>query len=217
MAQLAEHPRLDRRARRRRQTIEEILEVALEVMAEEGVAALSLAEVARRMGLRPPSLYQYFPSKTAIYDALFGEGARRILATTREAEAALDGLDPLTRLRAVQDVFCRWCVENPVLSQLLFWHTVPGFEPSPESFAPAIESLEDLRSRLRAAVEAGQLAPEAAGDEAVALYTSLLSGVVSQQLANEPDAPYETGRFTRLVPTVLDLFITRYTPKERTS
>lgn len=216
MAQPVERPRLDRRARRRRQTIEEILEVALEVMAEEGVAALSLAEVARRMGMRPPSLYQYFPSKTAIYDALFEEGARRILAATREAEAALDGLDPLTRLRALQDVFCRWCIENPVLSQLLFWHTVPGFEPSPESFAPAIEFLEDLRSRLREAVEAGQLAPEAAGDEAVALYTSLVVGVVSQQFANEPDAPYETGRFTRLVPTVLDLFITRYAPKERT-
>jgi AcrR family transcriptional regulator len=217
MAQPAEHPRLDRRAQRRRQTIEEILEVALAVMAEEGVAALSLAEVARRMGLRPPSLYQYFPSKTALYDALFGEGARRILAATREAEAALDGLDPLARLRAVQEVFCRWCIGNPVLSQLLFWHTVPGFEPSPESFAPAIAFLEDLRSRLRAAVEAGQLAAEAAGDEAVALYTSLVVGVVSQQFANEPDVPYETGRFTRLAPTVLDLFITRYAPKERMS
>jgi AcrR family transcriptional regulator len=206
---------LDRRGRRRRETIEEILEVAVEVMADDGVAALSLAEVARRMGVRPPSLYQYFPSKVAIYDALFARGAGRVRAATLQAEAGLDG-DPLARLRACQEAFCRWCIENPVLSQLLFLRTVPGFAPSPESFAPALAQLDDLRSRLRAAVEARRLAPEAADDEGVALYTSLVSGVVSQQLANEPDTSYEQGRFIRLVPTVLDMFIAWYTPKERT-
>ena len=55
--------------------IEEILEVAIELMETEGVAALSLSAVARRLGLQPPSLYQYFPSKMAIYDALFQRGA----------------------------------------------------------------------------------------------------------------------------------------------
>jgi AcrR family transcriptional regulator len=214
MAQSAQP--LDRRGRRRRETIEEILAVALEVMAEDGVAALSLAEVARRMGLRPPSLYQYFPSKAAIYDALFAQGARRVRAATLAAEAGLDSGDPLARLRATQDGFCQWCIENPLLTQLLFLRTVPGFAPSPESFAPAIAQLDDLRSRLRAAVEARQLAPEAATDNGVALYTSLVSGVVSQQLANEPDASYEQGRFIRLIPTALDMFIAWYTPKERT-
>jgi AcrR family transcriptional regulator len=208
---------LDRRTRRRRETIEEILDVALEVMAEDGVAALSLAEVARRMGLRPPSLYQYFPSKVAIYDALFADGARRIRAATLDAQAGLEGVDPLARLRAMQQALGRWCVENPVLSQLLFWRPVPGFEPSPEAFAPAVAHLDDLRSCLRAAVEAGQLAPEAAGEEGMALFTSLVSGVVSQQLANDPDASYERGRFIRLIPTALDMFIAWYAPKEDAS
>jgi AcrR family transcriptional regulator len=185
-------------------------------MAEDGVAALSLAQVARRMGLRPPSLYEYFPSKAAIYDALFAHGARRVAAAAVDAEAGVDA-DPLARLRAFQDGFCRWCVDNPVLAQLLFWRTVPGFEPSPESFAPAVAHLEDLRCRLRAAVAAGQLAPAAASEEGVALYTSLIAGVWNQHFANEPDASYEQGRFTRLVPIVLDMFITRYDPKEGTS
>jgi AcrR family transcriptional regulator len=214
MAQLTEDASLDRRARRRRETIGEILDVALEVMSAEGVAALSLADVARRMGIRPPSLYQYFPSKAAIYDALFGEGARRVRAASLEAEVGLDDVDPLTRLRAIQEAWCRWCIENPVLSQLLFWRTVPGFEPSPESFAPAAEFLDDMRSRLNTAVEAGLLTPEAAGDEGMAIYTSLLTGVVSQQLANEPYASYDHGRFIRLNTTVLDMFIAWYAPKE---
>jgi AcrR family transcriptional regulator len=214
MAQPAEQPPRDRRARRRRETVEEILDVAAEVMAAEGVAGLSLAEVARRMGMQAPSLYQYFPSKAAIYDALFAQGAGRVRAAALNAEARLHGADPLARLLAMQEGFCRWCVQNPVLSQLLFWRTVPGFRPSPDSFAPAVALLTEVRSRLREAVEAGQLAPQAAGDDAVALYTTLVTGAISQQLANDPDASYERARFIRLMPTALDMFITWYAPKE---
>ena len=61
----------DRRARRRQETIEEILDLAEAVMTEEGVNGLSLAEVARRLGVQPPSLYKYFPSLMSVYDALF--------------------------------------------------------------------------------------------------------------------------------------------------
>src|SRR5215831_3236374 len=64
------------RERHRLQTHEEILDAALAVMAEQGVAALNLTEVARRVGLRQPSLYQYFDSRTAVYDALFERGWR---------------------------------------------------------------------------------------------------------------------------------------------
>ena len=55
---------LDRRRRRRQETIDEILDIAVQVMAEEGVAGLSLSEVARRMGIQPPSLYKYFPLRS---------------------------------------------------------------------------------------------------------------------------------------------------------
>ena len=47
---------LDRRQRRRLETIEEVLDTAAEIMAEQGVVGLSVGEVARRMGIRPPSL-----------------------------------------------------------------------------------------------------------------------------------------------------------------
>jgi len=43
----------DRRARRRQETIEEILTIAEDVMSEEGVNGLSLSEVARRLGVKP--------------------------------------------------------------------------------------------------------------------------------------------------------------------
>ncbi len=96
---------------------------------------------------------------------------------------------------------------NPVLAQLLYWRPVPGFEPSPKAYQPALQ-LQDLeRAALQAAVDAGQLAPAAASEEADALYTILMAGVISQQLANEPAAPAATGRCTRLTPTVLEMFV----------
>jgi AcrR family transcriptional regulator len=204
----------DRRSRRRQDTIDEILDVSLELMGTEGVAALSLSAVARRVGMQPPSLYQYFPSKMAIYDALFRRGSEQLLAAQREALAAHS--DVRAQGRAALTAFCRWSMENQVYSQLMFWRTVPGFEPSEEAFAPSREGMEDLRAHLQEMAAAGLLDPAAASDEGLALYTSLVAGLMSQQLANEPEASFEEGRFTRLLPTVLDMFAARYQPRGKT-
>src|SRR3974390_2462917 len=79
--------RPDRRARRRQETIDEILDIATGVMTEEGVNGLSLAEVARRPGAQPPSLYKYFGSLMAVYDALYLRGAKEHLAVLKEGMA----------------------------------------------------------------------------------------------------------------------------------
>ncbi|MEV6984922.1 TetR/AcrR family transcriptional regulator [Sphaerisporangium sp. NPDC051017] len=205
--------REDRRLRRRSETVQEILDTAIEVMAEEGAAALSLAEVARRVGMRPPSLYQYFPSKMAIYDALFERGMRQAVEVldpyvTRLAE------DPWGAIVAGQEATLAWMTDNPVLAQLLYWRPVPGFEPSPQAFEPAVRQLEILRRALQAAVDAGQLAPAAASEDGFALYTVLVSGVISQHLSNEPSAPVGKGRFTRLARTALDMFFRYYAPEK---
>src|SRR6516162_11202936 len=109
----------DRRARRRQETIREILQIARDVMTEEGVNGLSLAEVARRLGVQPPSLYKYFPSLMAIYDALFLEGQRRNLEAMRAgAQTAEPGLEALI---AGLDASGRWCLANHAVAELLFW------------------------------------------------------------------------------------------------
>ena len=205
--------REDRRLRRRNETVQEILDTAIEVMAEDGVAGLSMAEVARRVGVRPPSLYQYFPSKMAIYDALFERGGRES-ADVLEPYSARLAEDPRAVIMAGQQAGVAWAMANPVLAQLLYWRPVPNFEPTPQAYEPSVRLLEVLRSALQAAVHAGQLAPEAADDEGVALYTALVSGVISQQLANEPSTQVEEGRFARLTGTAVDMFFRYYAPEE---
>src|SRR5580765_2880453 len=94
---MGEPERLDRRARRRQETIEEILNISIEIMTEAGVNGLTLAEVARRLGVQTPSIYKYFPSIGAVYDALFKRAASENLAVIREAMARGEpGLEALT-------------------------------------------------------------------------------------------------------------------------
>ena len=201
---------VDRRRRRREQTIDEILGVAVDVMAQEGVAGLSLSEVARRIGIQPPSLYKYFPSKLALYDELFKRAAREELAVFRAA--AVRAEPGWAALTAGTEAIMRWGLDHQVLGQLLSWRPVPGFEPSAEAFAASVELVGEIRRLLQAAVGRGELDSAAASEDGEALLSVLIAGVMSQQLANQPRASWDQGRFTRLTPRVLQLFRSAYPP-----
>ena len=75
-----------RRLRNREEMIATIVQAARDIMREEGVAALNLNEIARRLGMKPPSLYEYFPNKMALYDHLFLLGTRLFLEKVAEVQ-----------------------------------------------------------------------------------------------------------------------------------
>jgi AcrR family transcriptional regulator len=205
-----EPERIDRRARRRQETIAEILDIAEQVMTEDGVNGLSLAEVARRLGVQPPSLYKYFSSLMAVYDALFQRGAREHLEVMRDAMAAAEpGLPALT---SGLEASGRWALSHRALAQLLFWRPVPSFEPSADAFAPSVEMVALQRRALGDAVAARQLGPSANSDEAVYFASMLISGALTQAMANEPDLPWGKGRFSPLFPKLMALLVAAYPP-----
>jgi AcrR family transcriptional regulator len=172
-------------------------------MTGEGVNGLSLAEVARRLGVQPPSLYKYFPSLMAIYDALFLEGQRENLEAMRAGmERAEAGL---TALIAGLEASGRWCLANRAVAELLFWRPVPSFQPSPEAFAASSEMVELQRRALADAVEKRELGPAANEEGAIYLVSTLITGVLSQAIANEPGLPWGEGRFTPMFPTLMRL------------
>jgi hypothetical protein len=66
------------------------------------------------------------------------------------------------------------------------------------------------RAALADAVAAGQLGPGADSDEAVWLVSSLITGVLSQAIANEPGLAWGQGRFTPLFPKLMRLLAAAY-------
>jgi AcrR family transcriptional regulator len=200
----------NRRARRRQETIREILQIARDVMTEEGVNGLSLAEVARRLGVQPPSLYKYFPSLMAIYDGLFLEGQRQHLEAMRAGmRGVLPGLPALT---AGLEASGRWCLANRAVGELLFWRPVPSFHPSPEALAVSVEMVELQRGALADAVARGQLGPTANEETAIYLVSTMIAGVLSQAFANEPELPWGEGRFTPMFARLMRLLPAAFPP-----
>jgi AcrR family transcriptional regulator len=196
-------PSQDRRARRHQATKEEIVDAAWAVAREKGLAALSLSDVAARVGMRVPSLYSYFASKNDIYDAMFAQGNEQFLEFIQERIA-----DPprsaRERLRAGFWITFDFCTEDPVRYQLLFQRTIPGFTPSDASYAKAIEVLDLFREEL---ATMGLFSDQADED----LLTALGIGLVDQQISNEPGGK----RWARLVDDVADMAYDHLVKKRR--
>ena len=193
---MLEQPVRDRRAERHQATKEEILSAGWDLVRSEGLAALSLRDLARAVGMKAPSLYSYFDSKFAIFDAMFAQGARAFLA--EQAEVPSTG-DSLTDLRAQMRFFVRFCTDDPARYQLMFQRTMPGFEPSQETYAVAVEGLERLRARL---VRMGL------GDQrSIDLLTALGTGLADQQISNDPGG----DRWIGLIDDAVAMFFTHVT------
>jgi AcrR family transcriptional regulator len=197
---MLETPKSDRVSRRREATKAEILGAAWDLVGEVGLAGLSLRDLAARVGMRAPSLYQYFDSKHAIYDAMFQQAAQDMLEI-RSVEVAPATLRA-DLLRAAHQFF-DLATANAARAQLLFQRTLPGFEPSPAAYAPATELINRLQ---QAFINGGITHPDA-----LDAWTSLLSGLVNQQLANDPGG----DRYKRLVDRFVDMFLADFGPKKK--
>jgi AcrR family transcriptional regulator len=208
--------RIDRRQRRRLETIEEIVDVAVEVMTEHGVGGLSLGEVARRMGMRTPSLYVYFDSKNAVYDAVFTRGWREVHAAMAPSYG---GVDEAPDLRAyfLADArkFVGWMLAHPVHAQLMCWRVVPGYEPSAEAYQPAVELLSASQAVFERLQARGLFRADLDPELLLRTWTVLTSGVMTQQLANAPDQPFDEGAFTSTLPALVEMFLNLYGPPSR--
>lgn len=190
----------DRRAERHEATRAEILEAAWKLVRIDGLAGLSMRDLARKVGMRAPSLYSYFESKHAIYDAMFALGCCQFLQ--RQKDLVVTG-DPVRDLSAGVHAFVEFCTENPVRYQLLFQRTIPGFEPSPESYALFVEGLDATRARL---AEMGFSDPAA-----LDLLTAIGTGLTDQQISNDPGG----DRWTRLIDEAMEMFFRHVSKQTR--
>ncbi|HWC12678.1 MAG TPA: helix-turn-helix domain-containing protein [Acidimicrobiales bacterium] len=70
---------IGRVAERREARRASIIATAWELARSHGIGGLSLHALARAVGIRQPSLYEYFESKLALFDAMFADGNRQLL------------------------------------------------------------------------------------------------------------------------------------------
>lgn len=200
----------ERRQRNRQEMLDAILLHARQIMREEGVAALNLRELARRLRFTVQALYKYYPSKSALYDALFREGTRIFTGYWDIAMASHESF--WDKLEAGMGAVMRFAHDYPELNELTFSRPVPGFEPSEESMRESRKLLEGFDRIIQEAVARGELRPDVSATEVRDLYLAMLDGLTRQHVANEPDTPIGSGRYGSLVPAAIAVFRAAWDP-----
>ncbi|OZC50939.1 TetR family transcriptional regulator [Rhodococcus sp. 06-621-2] len=183
----------DPRRARREAKISAILTEAWQLAERDGLAVISLRELAARVDLRQPSLYVYFASKLDLYDAMFADGYRQLIDY-------LDSQPMPTEPRAALEQFVvvnvRFSSKYPIVHQMLFQRTIPGFAPSPASWEVALEFYGRAREVL------ARVGAEDQDD--IDIFSSLIAGLCDQQIANDPGG----DRWVQHVPRVVAMFLT---------
>ena len=189
------------RAARRDSARRAIVDAAWELVRSEGLAALSLRELARRAGTTTPTVYAYFDSKNAIYDAMFGQAAAEFAEAMTQPYASDDPREILTT--GVRR-FVEFCTTDVPRYQLLFQRTIVDFEPSAASFAPAVLALESLRARLAL--------NDITDPRHIDMWTAWTTGLVDQQISNDPGGERWSGLIDDFVAMFLAYCQPRRTP-----
>lgn len=188
---MAALPNVDRLTERRKATRQEILDAAWEIARRDGLAAITLREVATRIGMRAPSLYSHVESKNAIYDTMFAQSWAQwsavIVATALPRP-------PRRALLAGARAFFDFATADLARYQLMNQRSVPGFSPSDGAYAASLGAYRLMRDSL------GECGVHGQAD--LDLWTALLGGFVDQQLANDPGGT----RWRRQLPRMVDMF-----------
>ncbi len=180
-------------AQRREAKIALIVEAAWGLARERGIQLVSLRDLAKEVGMQQPSLYAYFDSKNALYDAMFADGNRQLLARLDSID--LPENDPRASLKVYLGAFADFAVADPARNSLLFGRVIPGFEPSAEAYAVAQEALGRVVSAMKAAGMTYR------GD--VDCLVAMTAGLIEAQLSNEPGG----DRWLRHLDRMTDLLI----------
>jgi AcrR family transcriptional regulator len=178
---------------RRQARTDEIVASAWQLARQHGIAAVSLRALASEVGIRQPSLYEYFDSKHALYDAMFGQGNRQLLARLDDIELPSD---PRAALKAILHAFVEFALEDPTRCELLFERHVPGFTPTDASYALAIEALDRVVTVMHGAGVTDQ------GD--VDCLVAITAGLMQAQLTNDPGGDRWVRHLDRMIDLHLD-------------
>jgi AcrR family transcriptional regulator len=149
-----------RRERVRALMREDILSAARKILQEQGYKELSMRALGRAAGITAPTIYDYFPAKESVLDALFAEGVDMLAEFLNEAAAkAPPGLE---RIYAVGTAYRNFALGNPDLFLLIFGGIDSSYRPSELAVSNLMKVSAIAEGFVREAMELGELRPGSA-------------------------------------------------------
>lgn len=130
-------------------------------MAESGVGALSLRELAREMGMAPSAIYRYYDNRNDLLTALIIDGYDSLTTELESEYERLATADPRPPSRQVLTeiglAYRRWALGNRVKWLMIFSSSVPGYTGTDETTAASTRMAGPVLRVLADAVTAGEL------------------------------------------------------------
>ena len=120
-------PAPDKPDRRGRLSAEDWAQAALDLIAEQGVAAVAVEPLARRLGVTTGSFYWHFPSRDALLQAALERWEK---VEQEQVFGQLEAIaDPRERLRALFDLVAHEYKAHIIYSELLKALDHPAVQP----------------------------------------------------------------------------------------
>ena len=197
-----------------------ILEKALELFSAQGYDAVSVDQIARAVGIKAPSLYNHFPGKRAIFDAILESTAARYAADTDRIDIhvqnAAQDIQVFTDISEdalfdkVRQIF-EYSLHNETISRFRRMMTIEQFR-SPELAALYSERFTDRMVSyhagiFRALIAAGEIRADGPEDLAMLYVAPILTliGICDRQPEREAECldrlRRHVGLFFRMVHT----------------
>jgi AcrR family transcriptional regulator len=176
-----------------------LLEAAAEILETEGPDALSVRRIAAAAGVAPMGVYNHFDSKSGIVDALFIQGFERLAAAIN---AAADTSDPYEALRESGRSYRSLALAHPMVYQLMFLRTVPGYEPTDHALEVAGAAFNSLVASVQRAMAAGVIA-DGPPDVTARLIWASIHGWVSLELLGIGEVDDQGAGFDRVCKSML--------------
>lgn len=176
-----------------------LLDAALAVMADQGVAALSLREVARRAGVSHAAPAHHFKDKTGLLTALAIEGFEKFRVALEQARDQAPE-HPLARYAATGKAYVRFAVAHPQHFELMFGHE--RIDMTNADLQSAGKCAYDVLLEVTAAAQGEGLAPKLPTDLMATGAWAFVHGFATLWLAGNLSGRDLDADLDRLIPVL---------------
>ncbi len=170
-----------------------LIEAGIQILAEEGVHALSLRKTALKAGVSHAAPYAHFPDKQALIAAISTEGFQRLYASLGTVLALYAG-EPLSQLVEATWAYAEFAQNNPEVFKIMFSSVLAKEKDYPALVEIAQKTFALVVDVIQVNQAAGNLNPAPPDLMAVSLWSAvhglcslLLEGQISHMV---------TSRFT---------------------
>ena len=151
---------------------EALLDMARTMIAEEGIEAVTMRGLSKRVGVSRTAPYRHFEDKAALLAAVAQQGFEQLNEAMRQVRIEGRTLTPLDRFQKMGICYTRFAVDNPTAYRLMFGVDAIQGDEFPSLNEVINKTHQELVSIIRECKEAGEISNWRTRDVALTVWSA---------------------------------------------